>query len=101
MKTVADFLGGARSSRRGALLRSMSSVAGLRPAPPPLLTLSRAPHRPDQDPPWGLAARNHRRILPRMAGIRFPQVKEEGRCFFGPGDTEGIGYPLSLAGHEA
>jgi hypothetical protein len=40
---------------------------------------------------------NHWRIRRRMAGIRFPEVKEEGRCFFGPGDMEGIGYPPSVA----
>jgi len=32
-----------------------------------------------------------------MVGIRFPEVKEEGRRFFGPGDMEGIGYPPSVA----
>ena len=32
-----------------------------------------------------------------MAGIRFPEVKEEGRRFFGPEDMEGIGYPPSVA----
>ena len=32
-----------------------------------------------------------------MAGIRLPEVKEEGRCFFGPEDMEGVGYPPSLA----
>ena len=38
-----------------------------------------------------------RRIRPRTAGVRFPEVKEEGRCSFGPGDMEGIGHPLSVA----
>jgi hypothetical protein len=32
-----------------------------------------------------------------MAGVRFPEVKEEGRRRFGPGDMEGIGHPLSVA----
>jgi len=44
-----------------------------------------------------LAVQNHRCVRPRMVGIRFPQVKEEGRRFFGPGDMEGIGYPPSVA----
>ena len=36
-----------------------------------------------------------------MAGIRFPQVKEEGRRIFGPEDMEGIGHPLSVARRRA
>jgi hypothetical protein len=44
-----------------------------------------------------LAVPNHWRIQPRMAGIRLPEVKEEGRCFFGPEDKQGVGYPPSLA----
>ena len=68
-----------------------------------------------------LAVQGRRRIRPRMAGIRLPEVKEEGRCIFGPGGVgrvsrstaprcrsrlavqskpwtmEGVGYPPSLA----
>ncbi len=32
-----------------------------------------------------------------MAGVRFPEVKEGGRRFFGPEDMEGIGHPPSVA----
>jgi hypothetical protein len=34
---------------------------------------------------------------PRVAGGRFPEVKEEGRRFFGPGDMKEIGYPSPSA----
>jgi hypothetical protein len=44
-----------------------------------------------------LAISNHGGIQPRMAGIRLPEVKEEGRCFFGPEDKQGVGYPPSMA----
>jgi len=83
-----------RSVRRGALLRSMSPVVGLRSPPPPLLPLRRAPHRPDRVAPCGFGGS---RLRAYPAGIRLPEVKKEGRCIFGPGDMEGVGYPPSLA----
>ena len=77
----------------------MSPVGGRRPPPPPLLTRSRAPHRPEREAPCVLAGSRHapNAFRPRMAGVRFPEVKEEGRRFFGPGDMEGIGHPPPVA----
>ena len=45
----------------------------------------------------GLNVAKQKRIRLWMAGTRFPQVKEEERATPVPGDTEGIGYPASIA----
>ncbi len=57
------------------------------------------------EPPTGpIQCRRHRfsvakqrRIPPGMAGIRFREVKGEGRAEPGPEDMDGIGYPSSPA----
>jgi hypothetical protein len=99
MKFPAPIVSVVGSDRQGTLLRSMSPVVGLRPTPPPLLAQSRVPYRPERLPPCLFGGSKQLRIAPGVSGVRFPQVKEEGRRFFGPGDTEGIGRPTPRTTH--
>ena len=85
-----------RSVRRGALLRSMSPVVGLRSPPPPLLPLRRAPHRPDRVAPCGFGGSRLRAYPAKDGGYPTPGSKEGGPVHFRPGGHGGSRIPAIL-----
>ena len=85
-----------RSVRRGALLRSMSPVVGLRPPSPPLLPLRRAPHRPDRAAPCGFGGSRPQAYPAKDGGYPTPGSKGGRPVHFRPGGHGGSRIPAVL-----
>ena len=75
----------------------MSSVAGLRPAPPSLLRYAEHPTGTLGKRRGGSTAANHRCTWPWVTGGRHSEVEGEGRAQPGPEDMSSVGHPSPMA----